>query len=292
MLCECTKESEKVGVNIVIQDIWDYNVFHDNIQSIRRRLCCLAMQVLGQFWVWIFLIQKLNWPQHIFTHFTYHHLWKCKDSFTLTHTLSQTDKTTVCLPLCVCFLGFCAFQCQSYLCAGLVLPLCARAALALHLSSHRHFISVQGVHAGSWGTSWIYTGPLGLSFLLADCTHRARPPVLHAAGWSRWGTPEDGGGDWRWRGGRRGRLTCCFVHAERGFLQLRGNVIQGDIGGHRAGVDAAASYRVGWRCSGTATSTSCWGSLTPLRWRKTSIQAAPKTLFMDITAFMALSVGF
>lgn len=68
----------------------------------------------------------------------------------LTHTFSLADNTesTSGLSLvCVCvLLRVC--QCQSYLCAGLVLSLRARAALALHLSNRRHFIDVQGVHAG------------------------------------------------------------------------------------------------------------------------------------------------
>lgn len=80
-----------------------------------------------------------------------------------------------------------------------------------------------------------------------------------------------GRGERRGGGGGRGRgLTCRFIHAERGFLQLRGDVIQGDVGGRGAGVDAAASHRVGRRCSGTATGTSCWGDQS-LKTRKITV---------------------
>lgn len=48
----------------------------------------------------------------------------------------------------VCFRVFSMGILESYLCAGLVLSLRARAALALHLSARRHFIDIQRVHAG------------------------------------------------------------------------------------------------------------------------------------------------
>lgn len=161
----------------------------------------------------------------------------------------------------VCFRVFSMGILESYLCAGLVLSLRARAALALHLSARRHFIDIQRVHAGCWGTRRVYTGALGGSFLLADCAHWACPSVLSsAAGRSGRRPPQRGGGERRGGGGRRGRsLTCRFIHAQGGLLQLRGNVSQGDVGGCRAGAAAVAPYGVGWGCPGTATGTSCWG---------------------------------
>lgn len=100
-------------------------------------ICTLACSFMCastcRLWIEVFIVRFAHvcLPSHL-------------ESF---HTVAHTHITSTCF-ISECF---CVFQCQSYLGAGLVLSLSTRAALTLHLSTRQHFISVQGVHAGSRG---------------------------------------------------------------------------------------------------------------------------------------------